>query len=142
MATSQANLPQLHQFLGIGQLILALIAMGLQFLGIVPLLPTDDGTRMIAYVLIGLAAVLIAAAVVVFKPRVPSRRPEQPVEQYWATPEVGARVLPVWFLLEGAGVLSVVGFLATGELVSAIATSVAIVAIWSCGPKAFAKPAS
>jgi hypothetical protein len=41
--------------------------------------------------------------------------------------------------LEGAGMVAAMGYLITGESVSAIATILAILALWLCGPNVFAK---
>lgn len=140
MAATQATLPLLHRFLGIGLTALAAAACVFKYLGAVPLLGHGSVTPVVSYALSGIAAVIAAVALLVMKPRVADRGPGQSVEQYWSTPEVGTKVLPVWFLLEGAGILSVVGYLLTGELVSATATGLAIVAFWLCGPTLFAKP--
>ena len=112
----------------------------IKYLGLVPTLPGGSVTLIIAYALSGVAVVLAAVALVVFKPRVPERSSAQSIEEYWSTPEVGSKVLPVWFLLEGAGTLATVGYFLTGEPVAAAAAGVLIVAFWWCGPNVFAKP--
>src|SRR5688572_15941833 len=91
--------PLLHTFLGIGLvLVVAALAIARQggALGLASPSPT------IAYAFAGVSVLLAALALIVFKPRVPDRRPEQSVAQYWSTPAVVTRVFPVWFLLEGA----------------------------------------
>jgi hypothetical protein len=111
----------------------------LRYLGI-PHVPRHEGiTPLVAYGFSALALVLAAVALVVIKPRVPGRPPEQSVNEYWSTPEVLAKVLPIWFLLEGAGTLAAIGYLFTGEPVTAITTGAAVVAYWLCGPNVFAK---
>ena len=45
----------------------------------------------------------------------------------------------MWFLMEGAGVMSAVGFFLTGAPVSAVAIAFAIVVFWLNGPGAFGK---
>ncbi len=47
--------------------------------------------------------------------------------------------MSVWFLMEGAGMLAVVGYFVTGEPIAAIAAGLTIVAFWLCGPNVFAK---
>jgi hypothetical protein len=136
----QATTPLLHRFLGIGLVILAALFFALRTLGLAPELGHDSVTRVMAYTLSGCGAGLAAVALLVFKPRVPDRSSGQSVEQYWSTPEVSTKVVPVWFLLEGAGTLAAVGYFLTGEPVSAGATGVLIVAFWLCGPNVFAKP--
>ena len=93
----------------------------------------------IAGTLSGIAVLLAVLALFVFKPQVPERSPGQSVEQYWSVPGVGAKVMSVWFLMEGAGMLAAVGYLITGEPIAAIAAGLTIVAFWLCGPNVFAK---
>lgn len=114
-------------FLGIGLILLATVSGVLTYIGIVPLSPPDGATPVIAYTLSGFGVVLAAVALVVLKPRVPDRRSGQSVEEYWSTPEVGAKVLPIWFLMEGAGTMATVGYLVTGEPLSAVTMGLAIV---------------
>jgi hypothetical protein len=102
-------------------------------------MPHDAVTPILAYFFSGLSVVFAALALVIFKPRVPDRSPGQSVDEYWSTPEVVARIMPVWFLLEGAGTMAAVGYFFTGEPVSAIAMGATIVAFWLCGPNTFAK---
>ena len=139
MATTPASTPVLHRFLGIGLVLVAAAFLVLRYLGIAPLLPIDRFTIEIAYGSSGLAVVLAAVALFVFKPRVPNRVPGQSVQEYWSTPEVCAKVIPVWFLLEGAGMMAAAGYLLAGEHVSAITMALAIGAFWLCGPSEFAK---
>ena len=134
MPTTQATIPLLHKFLGIGLMGVAAACVVLRYFGIAPL-PQDSVTPVIAYTLSGIAVVMMVVAIFVFKPRVRARAAGQPLEQYWSTPDVGAKILPLWFLLEGAGTVAAVGYLLTGEAVSAIAAGAAIVAFWLNGPQ-------
>ena len=129
----------LHLFLGIGLVGLTLAFVVLRYLGIPEMPRPGRITLVVAYALSGLALVLAAVALVVLKPRVPGRPAEQSVGEYWATPEVVARVMPVWFLLEGAATIAAAGYFFTGAPVSAITTGALIVAFWLCGPNTFAK---
>jgi hypothetical protein len=139
-SSTQATIPLLHRFLGIGLVIVAASLLVIKYLGLVPTLRDGTVTLVIAYALSGIAVVLAAVALVVFKPRVPERPAAQSVEEYWTTPEVGTKVLPVWFLLEGGGTLAVVAYFLTGEPVAAVAAGALIAAFWWCGPNVFAKP--
>jgi hypothetical protein len=118
MATPQANIPILHRFLGIGQVIVAAVFLVLRYLGAAPILSPDEGGSVIGYALAGFGMVLLAVALLVFKPRVPARRPE--------------------FLMEGAGILPAVGFLVTGHAVPLIVMGLAIVVFWMSRPDALA----
>ena len=137
MATPAATVPLLHRFLGIGLVMVATVFVALGFVGIAPLLPREGASPVIAYAMSGVAVVLGVVALLFLKPRVPDRKPGQSVEQYWSAPEAGARVLPVWFLLEGAGMTSAIGYLLTGEPVALIVAVLAITAFWLCGPNTF-----
>jgi hypothetical protein len=130
----------LHRFLGIGLITVAATLFLLRYLDIASGLGATRVTLVLAYALSGVAVALAAVALVVFKPRVPERSSAQSVEEYWSTPEVGSKVLPVWFLLEGAGTLAAVGYFLTSEPVAAVAAGVLIGAFWWCGPSVFAKP--
>ena len=55
------------------------------------------------------------------------------------TPDVTASVFLVWFLMEGAGVISAVSFFLTGAAVSAAAMMLATAVFWMNGPSTFAK---
>jgi hypothetical protein len=134
-----STVPLLHRFLGIGLVLVAAAFVGLRYLGIPPLSLQRSVALAIASTLSMVGIVLVVVAVFILKPRVPDRSPGQSVEQYWSTPEVGTRVLPVWFSLEGAGMLAAIGYLLTGEIVSGIAMGLTIAAFWACGPNLFAK---
>jgi hypothetical protein len=131
--------PLLHRLLGIALVSLAAAILVLEYLGIAPILRRDSVTPVIAYALSGAGVVLAAVALLILKPRVPDRAPGQSVEQYWTRPEIGARVLPVWLLLESAGMLPAVGYLMTGELVTAFVAGLAILVYWWHGPDVIAK---
>jgi hypothetical protein len=139
MPITPATLPVLHRVLGIGLTAIAVVFLILRYLDIPPMLPHDSVTQVIGYTLSGLGVVLAAVALFVFKPRVPDHSPGELVEQYWSRPEIGPKVMMVWIVLEGAGVMAAVGYLSTGEPVTAIAAGVVIVAFWLCGPNVFAK---
>ena len=119
-------------------MVVASALAGLRYRGIVPTLSPDSITPA-AYMLSGFCGMLVAVALFILKPRVPGRRPQQSVEAYWSAPEVGAKVFLVWFVMDSAGMMAAVGYFLTGELVSAVAMGLAIVAFWLCGPHVFAK---
>lgn len=138
MPTTPPTAPLLHRSLGIGLVMMAAVMAFLRYRGVAPTLPPESIT-LILYTLSGLCVVLMAVALFVVKPRVPDRRPQQSVEEYWSTPEVGAKALLVWFLMEGVGTMAAVGYLLTGQPVTVVAMVLAIVAFWLCGPNMFAK---
>ena len=130
----------LHRFLGIGLVILLVTAAVMKTVGKVPLLPPDDVTRTIAYIFSGISAALVLFALFVFKPAVPERRPGETTETYWTTQATVMKIMRVWFVLEGAGVMSIVGFFMTGHLIVLIAAAASVSIFWRCGPVAFARP--
>jgi hypothetical protein len=71
------------------------------------------------------------------KPRVPPRRMGLSVDDYWTQPGVVQRVFAVWFTLEGAAILTLVGYYMVGGSIAAVATSLAIIAFWLNGPRTF-----
>jgi hypothetical protein len=139
MASPSATFPLLHRFLGIGLLAMAAVLAVLRSLGMAPPLGAGAVTLAIAATISGIAVVLAVVALFVLRPQVPDRAPGQMVEQYWSAPGVGTKVVSVWFLMEGAGMLAVVGYFLTGEPIAAIAAGLTIVAFWRCGPNVFAK---
>src|SRR5688572_23970497 len=126
MPTTAATAQPLHRSLGIGLVMMAAVMSFLRYRGLAPTLPPERIT-LIAYTCSGFCVVLVAVALLVIKPRVPDRRPHQSIEEYWSTPEVGAKAFLVWFLMEGAGTIGAVGYLLTGETVAFAAMGVAIV---------------
>jgi hypothetical protein len=97
MATTSATVPLLHRFLGIGLVMVATVFVTLGYVGIAPLLSREAASPVIAYAMSGVAAVAAAIALLFLKPRAPDRNPGQSVEQYWSTPETGARCFPSGF---------------------------------------------
>ena len=140
MATTQQATPQLlYKFLRIGVSVLALVFVGLRSAGFAALMPADDFTRIVAYVMSGITGILLIVGVFVLKPRVPARKPGQSTAEYWSTPETVKQIMLVWFLIEGAGVFSAVSFLMTGHAAAGATMVLAIVVFWIVGPDTFEK---
>jgi hypothetical protein len=125
--------PVLHRSLLTGQLILTGVMVVLRS-GDMRAQVSDDN-QMLGYGLSALSLVLVAVALLVLKPRVPVREARQPVEEYWAA--VTRTILPMWFVLEGAGLIAIVGYFLTGQTVAAAAIAISIGAFIWYGPKAF-----
>jgi hypothetical protein len=140
MATTQQAGPQLlYHFLRIGVSILAAVFLVLRFSGFAPLMPADDGSQLIAYVMAAIAVVLVLAGIFILKPRVPSRARGQSSAEYWAATATAKRALSVWFILEGAATFAAVGFLMTGHAVAGAAMVLAVVVFWIVTPETFEK---
>jgi hypothetical protein len=128
--------PVLHRSLLTGLLILTVVMVVLRS-GDTGEQSTDDN-QMLGYLLSALSFVLVAVALLLLKPRVPVREPRQPVEEYW--PSVMSTILPMWFVIEAAGMLAIVSYFLTGETVAAAAIGITIGAFIWCGPRAFVQP--
>jgi hypothetical protein len=137
MAATQASPQLLYKFLRIGVSILAAVFLALRFSGFAPLMPADDGSQLIAYVMSGIAVVLVLVGVFVLKPRVPARRPGQSSTEYWSTPKTVQQAMAVWFIIEGAATLGAVGFLMTGHAAAGAGMVLAIAVFWIVGPETF-----
>ena len=138
MGMNQTNppvAPILHRSLLTGLLMLSVVMVVFKSAGMGPQFAGDGG--MLAYTLSALSFVLVGVAVLLLKPRVPGRGPRQSVEEYW--PSVTGKVLPVWFVMEAAGMSAIVGYFLTGHTITAVAIGVSIGAFIWCGPNAFAK---
>jgi FtsH-binding integral membrane protein len=143
MAPSQppapTGAPLLHRFLGFGLVLIAIAAIVAKNAGFVSTPPTSDATRVLSYAFAAIAVMLVVVAFLFLKPRVPERRPEQSVQAYWSTPEIAAKALMVWFVLEGGAMMGVLGYFVTGEMLAAGAALFGIAAFWLCGPNVFAR---
>jgi hypothetical protein len=137
MAAKQGSPQLLYHFLRIGVSILAVIFLILRFAGLKPLLPADQASDLIAYVISGIAVVLALVGVFVIKPAVPARRPGQTTAEYWSTPKTVQKAMSVWFIVEGAATLASVGFLMTGHAVASAAMILTIAVFWIVGPEVF-----
>lgn len=137
MGSPRASAPLLHRFLGIGLVLLTVAAGALRLAGTIPMLPPDEATALLGPSFAVIAAALIVMVWFIFTPAVPQRRPGQSIDAYWTDPAVLAKVMRVWFLAEGAGVLSLVGYFITGSSIVAATAGVALVSFWLCGPSRF-----
>lgn len=112
---------------------------GLRSVGIPEALPPGPATLTVAYALSATGIVMATVAVLVMRRRVPGRTPGQSEEQYWARQDVAAAVVPVWFLLEGAGIVAAAAYLLTALPVAAAATAALVAAYWLNGPGSFTR---
>jgi len=139
VAAKQGSPQLLYHFLRIGVSVLAAIFLILRLAGVQPLLHADPTSDLIAYVMAGIAVVLLLVGVFVLKPGVPARRSGQTSAEYWVTPKIVQKAMSVWFIVEGAATLASVGFLMTGHIVAAAAMILAIVVFWMVGPETLEK---
>jgi hypothetical protein len=127
--------PVLHRSLLTGMLVLTGVMVflrsgdtGAQF---------DQNNQMLGYGLSAVSVMLVAVALLILKPRVPLRQSRQPVEEYWSS--VTRTILPMWFVMDAAGIAAIVGYFLSGETSAAVAIGVSIAAFIWYGPKAFAQ---
>jgi len=136
-AATSADPARLHRSVGIGLSVLSSVFLVLTYLGIAPILRVDTVAPVIAYAPAAIAVALWGVALLILRPRVPGRPPGWSVEQFWSAPEMGGKVVSIWFLLEGGGIIAAVGYFLTGEPTSAIAMGLMNAAYWLCGPDRF-----
>ena len=134
----QSNPALLHKFLGIGLVIMAVGLVVARQSGVMGDSPQESAS-LPAYTMAGVSVLMCAAALMFLKPLVPRRRAGQTLEAYWGDRSVAAKAMPVWFILEGAGVLASIAYFLSGSPI-AVALIVATVAVyWLNGPGVFEK---
>jgi|SRR2546422_369122 len=87
------------------------------------------GGPLIGYVTAGLALVNLTAGLGLLRSRIPQRRMDQSPDDYWGTNEARAPSIMIWAMIEGAGLLSWVGYFLTGGIVPAAVAVLSIVAL-------------
>jgi hypothetical protein len=129
----QAGPPLLHKLLGIGLVIMAVaMVIARHAVG-----GSSEVSRLPAYTIAGISAVMLGAALMFLKPLVPRRRAGQTVAAYWADPVVVPKALRVWFILEGAGVLASISYFLGGGPYALVVMAAAVAAYWMNGPAVF-----
>lgn len=96
---------------------------------------SSDDNQVLGYSFAALSVLLVAIALLFLKPRVRAQEPRQPVEEYWAS--VTPAILPMWFVMEGAGMIAIVGYFLTGLTAAAAAIGISIAVFIWYGPRAF-----
>jgi Na+/melibiose symporter-like transporter len=91
--------------------------------------PTLAGQATIGVVLAVAGVALLAVAAALVRPRVPERVANQTAEAYWTAAETRGPAIVLWAMVEGAGLVSLVGYLLTGGVPPAVATALAIVTL-------------
>jgi hypothetical protein len=132
-----ATLSTLHRFLASGLVLVGAVFAVMTFLGRVPFRPPDSSTDFVAEISGGVQLVMLAVAWVVLKPQIPARTAGQSAEA-WATPPTTAKVLRVWFLCDGAGILGAVAFGLTGSMIPAAVGVLALLGLLMLAPSRLA----
>lgn len=134
---NQATPALLHRFLGIGLVTVMAVFFGLRARGIPEALVSAEASAAVAYIMCGLAALMAAVAMLVMRRRVPPRRLGQSEDDYWSRQEVVAAVLPIWFLMEGAGIVAAAGYLVTSDALAGVTAAIMVAGFWLSGPASF-----
>jgi hypothetical protein len=127
----------LHGVLLIGLIsITTVFALVLRLRHIQELVP---GARVAGYVMAGFSVLCLVLAILILRPRVPRRTAsDQSTDTYWAQDENRATALTLWVVCEGAGIVSAVGYVMTGNLVPLGTVLLSIVVLVLLGPKTLA----
>jgi len=97
------------------------IALGLHD---APLMNAGNNTSIVGNVLAACGIMPIVLGLFVLKPRVPMRTSGQDEAAFWRTALYA--VIPVWAVIEGAGIVGAVGALLTGSLAPALIVAIAL----------------
>jgi len=112
-------------------LVIGLILVGATFFFLLRVQgrPVGGGGPVIGYLTAGLALVNLAVVLGLLRPRIPQRRMDQSPGDYWGTNEARGAAIIIWAMIEGAGLLSWVGYVLTGGIVPAAVAALSIVAL-------------
>jgi len=88
-------------------------------------------------VLAAIALVNLTLALGFLAPRLPRRSADQSPDDYWMRNETRGAAIILWALVEGAGLLSWIGYLLTGAWVPAAVGVLAVAALALLGPARF-----
>ena len=88
-----------------------------------------EGPSIVSLVLAGAAVSLLIVAAAVVRPKVPERSSDQSPEAYWDSAEARGAAILLWAVVDGAGLVSCVGFLLTGGAAPAAAAVLSILAL-------------
>lgn len=123
--------PVIHRVLLLG-LFITLGAFTILVFGVTgPLLTV---TPMFGYLVAFPAVSMVVMAATILRARVPRRRPDQPVAEYWAEPANSGLAAMVWVAIESGGMMGLVGWLLSGSLVALAAALVALGALIVLSP--------
>lgn len=93
-----------------------------------PILQLDSGTSVVGWSMAGVALTTVAFAVLLVRPRVPSRAASTPSAEYW-NPATRAPSMLLWILCENAGVIAGLAYLLTGLLVALAVQGIGLLAL-------------
>jgi hypothetical protein len=91
--------------------------------------PSLRGTPILGYVTAAFALVNLAVAAAFLLPRIPNRSSAEAPDDYWSRNEVRTATIIVWAVLEGSGLIALVGYYLTGGLAPVIVAALAFAAL-------------
>ena len=91
--------------------------------------PSFPGASILSFVTAGLGLGNIAAGLGLFRSKIPQRSSAQAPDDYWTSPEVRGIAIVTWAIIEGGGVVALVGYFLTGMPVPAGVGALSIVAL-------------
>lgn len=99
-----------------GALVGGLVVAGATFTILLRVQGPFGAPSTVGLILTGIAVGSLALAVMVFRRKVPERAPGQSPDAYWSAAETRGAAIVLWAVIESAGLLSLIGWLQTGEL--------------------------
>ena len=95
--------------------------------------PASLRSPIIPFALAGAAVVLLFIAARVIRPTIPERRFDQPSDAYWAE-VVRGRQIVLWAMIEGPGLISVLGYYLTASVLPALTFGAAVLMLIAFRP--------
>ena len=118
----------------------AALVLGVTLAGVVffivlrTITPAFPRTSIIGWVTAGVGLGNVAAALGLFRPRMPQRPSDQAPDDYWTRSEIRGMAIVLWAMIEGGALLAWVGYLLTGAPVPAGVALLAIAALMLVRP--------
>jgi len=111
-------------------LVLGVTLVGVVFFFVLRTIPPSfPRASILSFVTAGLGLGNLAAALALFRSKIPQRSSDQAPDDYWASNEVRGIVIVTWAIIEGGGLVAWVGYLLTGTPVPAGVGVLAIAAL-------------
>jgi hypothetical protein len=96
--------------------------------------PRLEGETPVGTLMAVVAVVLVVLGATFFRRRVPERVASQSAEDFWGKTATTTPALVMWSMFEGAALMSLVGYLLTGEIAPAVVAAMAIAALIALRP--------
>jgi hypothetical protein len=96
-------------------LVLGLVLVGVVFFYLVRTIgPSFARAPILSFVTAGIGLGNVAAALGLFRSRIPQRSTDQAPDDYWTSPEIRGMAIVMWAVIEGGAMVAWVGYLLTG----------------------------